>query len=567
MEGFIENTQWKAKGFWQREQVHWPRPVLPLFVSYLLEPVEVGSKQAYEEWSFPIERQRYLVINGYVFQRTDLFGGELPPIMQRLPWMFNLWRINTKVRKRFLEFDQFVGAKGFERHVASWKDSWEPEAWQRLMPLKKFDRQKASFSQLADHLDACYDYLCWSWGPHFKTVLVSMYIRQKWEDLCVDLFNLTSFEAYELVQTNDSTVFSLTNRITQMAKRAATDPIVANILRLPAKEAMDQLQETWFEKEIAEFLDAEGDRAVDSFELDPTWREMPELVIGVVKEFMTADSTFYQEENAFQEYRHQRMDDLVKTLVSQEEKDEFLYWFKLAEQAYLLTESHDYVLTNIPTSLARYDALETGKRLVEEGYISQYDHTLYLYREELTEVLREWPRKNKSLKELIASRQVEHTKNHTLKPPNQLGTPPLDPPWEVFPENMASALKIFMKQMAQVETQKLSTNGIKDGELNGTPGSPGIALGPVSVVLTAEEFSKVKTGDILVCPFTTPSWTVLFPKVAGLITDSGGALSHASIVAREYGIPSVVGTVTGTKDLKDGQLVSVDGSIGIVKVL
>jgi len=89
----------------------------------------------------------------------------------------------------------------------------------------------------------------------------------------------------------------------------------------------------------------------------------------------------------------------------------------------------------------------------------------------------------------------------------------------------------------------------------------------VRIIHTAEEFHLVQAGEVLVCPFTTPTWTVLFPRVAALVTDSGGALSHAAVVAREYGLPSVVGTINGTKFLNNGQMVRVDGAAGKVQIL
>lgn len=82
--------------------------------------------------------------------------------------------------------------------------------------------------------------------------------------------------------------------------------------------------------------------------------------------------------------------------------------------------------------------------------------------------------------------------------------------------------------------------------------------------MNESEFGKVRRGDVLVCPTTAPTWTLLFSNVGALVTDMGGLLSHPSIIAREYGIPAVVGTGNATKLLQDGQLVKVDGSRGEV---
>jgi pyruvate,water dikinase len=123
---------WEAKGFWMRDNIHWPRPVHPLFVSYGLIPVEVGSAQAFEEWSMLSVKLAYLVLHGYVFQRFEPVGGDTPPIMERFPLLFNMWRINPMLRKRILGFEQFLKEKGFENHVHAWRDVWEPEAHRRL---------------------------------------------------------------------------------------------------------------------------------------------------------------------------------------------------------------------------------------------------------------------------------------------------------------------------------------------------------------------------------------------------------------------------------------------------
>jgi pyruvate,water dikinase len=100
--------------------------------------------------------------------------------------------------------------------------------------------------------------------------------------------------------------------------------------------------------------------------------------------------------------------------------------------------------------------------------------------------------------------------------------------------------------------------------LSGTPGSPGVAKGLVRVVRSSSEFGKLHSGEVLVAPYTNPAWTPLFQRAAAVVVDSGGATSHAAIVAREYGIPAVMGTTEGTQKLTDGRRVMVDGNRGHV---
>jgi len=105
------------------------------------------------------------------------------------------------------------------------------------------------------------------------------------------------------------------------------------------------------------------------------------------------------------------------------------------------------------------------------------------------------------------------------------------------------------------------------GELKGSPGSGGTVRGKAKVVRSLADAGKLNSGDILVAEYTVASWTPLFASIAAVVTDSGGVLSHSSVVAREYGIPAVVGTGMATVVIKDGQTIEVNGDTGIVRVI
>ncbi|MFL5750858.1 MAG: PEP-utilizing enzyme, partial [Chloroflexota bacterium] len=103
--------------------------------------------------------------------------------------------------------------------------------------------------------------------------------------------------------------------------------------------------------------------------------------------------------------------------------------------------------------------------------------------------------------------------------------------------------------------------------ITGIAGSPGVVEGIARVVMTIDEFDKVTDGDILVCQMTNPAWVVLFTKIAGLVTDTGGTTSHPAVLSREFGIPAVVGTSGATRVIATGDRIRVDGSKGVVEVL
>ena len=91
-------------------------------------------------------------------------------------------------------------------------------------------------------------------------------------------------------------------------------------------------------------------------------------------------------------------------------------------------------------------------------------------------------------------------------------------------------------------------------------------MAEASLILSPSDFGRMQPDTILVCPTTTPAWTPLFSQARGLVTDVGGILAHGSIVAREYGIPAVMGTGNGTERIIHGQLIGVDGDRGEVEL-
>jgi pyruvate, water dikinase len=109
--------------------------------------------------------------------------------------------------------------------------------------------------------------------------------------------------------------------------------------------------------------------------------------------------------------------------------------------------------------------------------------------------------------------------------------------------------------------------GDEDGEVRGYAASSGIVEGVARVVRDVNEIGSVQPGEVLVCPVTAPSWGPVFPKIAAAVSDIGGMMSHAAIVAREYGMPAVVGTGHATKRIKTGDRVRVDGDSGVVTIV
>jgi pyruvate,water dikinase len=555
-----ESVSWAESESWELDSIHLARPVLPLRESMWLDLMEIGTKPGFAEWSLPMESYRYKVVNGWTYARVEPFGGEPPALMRKVPALAHLWRVNPKLRKRILGFERFLREGGFEQQVPRWSEEWRPEAERRLAPLRARDLATASNDELAAQLEGLREFLLWAHSVHINLHVICFYVRARFVEVCERLLGLSEFEAYELVQRTDPFLFQGTARLAAMARRALEDPEVSAALERPADQALRALRGTWFERELEAFLDEQGDRPA-GFELDePTWREVPELVVGMVQGLLRSPYDADADEVEFQAWREARIAEL-RTRLDGEARAEFDRWLALGELGYPLNETHNYLFAELPFGLIRYAALEAGRRLAAADRIGSAADTFLLRVEELVSALRG----DGDLRALVAKRRAERERNALLTPPAWLGPPPVEPPYDVFPKAVAHAMRAILGQVAQM-------NGVRprestDDTVVGLPGGPGVAEGPARVVRSLEEFEQVQTGDVIVCAFTNPAWTVLFPRAAALVADSGGPLSHAAIVAREYGLPSVVGTGDATRRLVDGQPVRVDGNAGTVTIL
>ncbi|MDT8307549.1 MAG: PEP-utilizing enzyme, partial [Anaerolineae bacterium] len=153
--------------------------------------------------------------------------------------------------------------------------------------------------------------------------------------------------------------------------------------------------------------------------------------------------------------------------------------------------------------------------------------------------------------------------------PASYGKAPSAPPsFDAFPPEARHLIQVVMWGMEKMLSKQNSDDaGTGDPTtLRGLAASPGQYTGPARIIMNEAEFGKLQPGDVLICPTTQPPWSVLFPTIGALVTDSGGILSHPAIVAREYRLPAVVAAGNATSFFKDGQIVTVNGNDGIVRI-
>jgi pyruvate,water dikinase len=289
-----------------------------------------------------------------------------------------------------------------------------------------------------------------------------------------------------------------------------------------------------FLQALRAFLDKYGHREAGGTLLvsQATWKEAPEVVLGILKGLALAPAAAQTRAPNWQAARDEQLKHRLLRVPPL--RSMFLALLTRARYFAQLREDTRFYATMVLPILHR-SLMDCGRRLAAASVLDTSQDVFHLKFEELEEIDGVWP------------------------PPPAL----------------ASALRAKVARRKQLRTELEGTplvdpRSIRRGEpesgvlVRGTSGSPGIAEGPVRVIHDASEFGRLQPGAVLVAPYTNPAWTPLFQRAAAVVVDSGGAMSHAAIVAREYGIPAVMGTVDATRRLIDGQRIRVDGARGVV---
>jgi phosphohistidine swiveling domain-containing protein len=318
--------------------------------------------------------------------------------------------------------------------------------------------------------------------------------------------------------------------------------------------------------EFAEYVRAYGTRALTLELADPTISELPGLLWALLRDQTTrgydpvADADFLQARRAEMAAR-------ARAALSGRGLARFNSALARATEAYPVREDNVFYTHDVPYALLRYALLELGERLRMREQLSERDDVFFLRLPEAVAALTS----REARHALVALRKGERLWALEHPGPPSYGPDPGPPPsprwlrWDVR-RSMSAMLLVADQVLASDLSNRTAMPDSTSTTLTGVAGSPGRYRGPARVITSESEFGKLRAGDVLVCPATRASWSVLFPSAGAVVTDAGGALSHPAIIAREHRIPAVVATGMATEVLRDGQIVTVDGTLGVVEV-
>jgi pyruvate,water dikinase len=218
-----------------------------------------------------------------------------------------------------------------------------------------------------------------------------------------------------------------------------------------------------------------------------------------------------------------------------------------------LTPDHHFYIDQGANAHVRLVLIAIGRKLVAMGALDRPDDVIFMRYNELRVFMADQTAFDG--RALVARRRAERERAYAIRPRDWVGT--ATPSQLAFP---------YLNLWGFPEKFERADLGVAD-RVEGLGGSPGVVEGIARVVLQEDQFDQVRKGDILVCQMTNPAWVVLFTKIAGLVTDAGGMASHPAVLAREFGIPAVIGSSVATRSIRTGDRVRVNGTAGDVQVL
>ena len=297
-----------------------------------------------------------------------------------------------------------------------------------------------------------------------------------------------------------------------------------------------------------------GNKAIWSHEfVYPTWRENPAPIIETIRAYLATDYDFPSTLAAVADDLEAAKGELLDGVPAGEARGQLERALELSLRMNPLTPDHHFYIDQGTNAYVRLVLVAIGRALVAADRLDDPEGVMFLRYNELRVLIGNPDAFD--AKTLVGERRDDRERSFGVRPPEWIGTAtesqlafPYYTLWG-FPEK-------FHRKPAELSDS-----------IHGLAGSPGAVEGTARLVRSVDEFDQVQDGEILVCQMTNPAWVVLFTRIGGLVTDAGGVASHPAVVAREFGLPAVVGTSVATKLIATGDRVRVNGATGIVDVL
>jgi pyruvate,water dikinase len=524
------------------DAMHVPFAVSPLFQSFHGPSFEAGYKRAAAELNFPLVALEHRYRNNYQFGRTVPRETHSDEEARRLGELA----------------EQTLRAE-----IARMRERWDQEHLPRILALhdrlRKIISRRPAEVAMPETFDELLAMNAEYWTIHFRIAFPMLLGLQLFDELYADLFGAEA-DSHALIAGNMSESVRGSIALAGLASFAQSHELAPTLFDTPVELIPDQLAESEAGREFlarfSSFHEQYGLRQ-DLFDcITPTWQENPSITLANVRNYLRSGRDVAAEHE--QQAERARLATAAArdqlTVYPHAVRDQFEALLRSARDGAFLQEEHNFYIDQMSMALNRFAFLRIGQHLVESRRITDPDDIFMLHASEIRDAL---TGDAGDLHVIARDRRADFEMSQRMSPPTFIGAPPVGLPPTDSPLARASG-RFFGGPPQESGDPNL---------INGAAGSRGRVTGQAFIARTLEEAVAITPGQILVTVTTMPPWTPLFGIAAAVVAETGGPLSHCAIVAREYGIPAVVGAHGATHRIQQGQMITVDGTNGVVELL
>jgi len=579
-----DRADWEKAQFWYQDKIHAPEPMPPLDLIFQ-EAWQISLSQ-YTTRVFCIPpaqgiAQRmvgcYMYICAIAPPPEDIIGEKAALFEKRVFYVFEhyeeLW---DKWLKKFKVLGQEMAAVKIPQELPKFVADDE------VLPAPT--GCYVSY-YLIEAFDKLVNQIFKGWQYHFEMLNLTYLAYLMFADVARKLFPGISESAIgKMVAGAYVSMFKPEEELCRLARLAVSSDGVPAILKSAKStaEKIAELQKTSAgQKWLAEYEKAKDPWFYVScgsgwFHHEGSWLDTPDIPYGYIKgyvERLQKGETIERSLNEIEKQRDEIVAEYRRLIKSDDDRKSFDGAYNTIRTIYRYAEDHLFWVEHWFHTIWFSKIREIGALLVQNGMINKVDDIFMFNRYEIPELLTEvatgWalgvgiPLRGSYYKSKAAKRRKILEAAGKWTPTPALGVPP---------EEVAEPFTIMLWGITTDKVQEwLKGVDVAAGEgvsaIKGFAASAGIVEGPARVLKLLKDIVKLQPGEILVCPSTNPSWAPVFTNIKAAVTDIGGLTSHAAIVCREYGVPSVTGTGLATALIKTGDILKVDGDTGVVTIV
>jgi phosphohistidine swiveling domain-containing protein len=549
-------------GPWEAETAHFPRPITRFAADAFVRAFPLGFAEGTARYGLLLSHFKAALVNGFFYQQPVAFGapeGAAGPPPKPVLWL--LTRLHPKMRARIETCRLAFESKLWRKDLETWDQVDRPRAAQEHLKLQAMDPASLSDAELSQQLERLHVHMEAMVRLHHRYTITCVIATGDYLAQVLGWTGVSAGEALSLLAgTSPISKGVAALELTALAESIGRSPEAQRVLQGTDPAAV--LRELTvlpdpLGAQARAYLDIVRFRSVGYDLCDKTCGEMPEVLLRAVRSSFDAKSG---EQALAQRAERERA---LRARVPAEHQSEFDALLGEARAINRLRDERGVYSDGWGTGLARRGVIEAGRRLLARGLLGDAEHAVDVTLPELQALLA-----GATAPTLLEVQERVHwrkTKTVADIPPWLNAPPGAPPPAALLPAPARRAARAVDAVLSNLfkEAETASTAQI----VRGLSVNTGVYEGRARLVLDAADFSKLEQGDVLVTRATSPYFNVVLPLLGALVTDRGGQLCHAAIVAREYGIPGIVGTKVATQMIADGARVRVDGSTGEVRVL